>query len=72
MLHLEELEVDWTFKKDDSEIFNVYRTKVPGGWLLLMYKYGFSDSHEKSYGWGYGGATFLPDPNHQWDGSSLE
>jgi len=34
----------------------VLRAKVPGGWLV----------HTKAAG----GLTFLPDPNHEWDGSS--
>jgi len=38
---------------------SVYRAKVPGGWLVATKD---SDS---------GGVTFLPDPNHEWDGSSL-
>jgi hypothetical protein len=33
----------------------VYRAKIPGGWLV-----SFSD-----------GLTFVPDPEHRWDGSSL-
>ena len=32
------------------------RTKVPGGWLVSVTN---------------GGLTFLPDPGHDWDGSSL-
>lgn len=32
------------------------RTKVPGGWLISVTN---------------GGLTFLPDPDHAWDGSSL-
>ena len=33
----------------------MYRTKIPGGWL---------------FAWG-DGLTFVPDPNHEWDGNSL-
>ena len=36
----------------------VLRTKVPGGWLVLV-------------AGGSGGLTFYPDPEHRWDGSSL-
>ena len=39
---------------------HTYRTKVPGGWLLSA-----SDADGM-------GLTFLPDPNHGWDGNSLE
>lgn len=45
----------------------VYRSKVPGGWLVFMVDNG-SDGDA---GWGYGGATFYPDPEHKWDGGSL-
>lgn len=38
----------------------VYRAKVPGGWLVATRSY---DS---------GGVTFLPDPEHEWDGHSLD
>ena len=34
----------------------LYRTKVPGGWVLCVDTFG---------------ATFYPDPGHIWDGSSL-
>ena len=37
----------------------VYRAKVPGGWLIRM-----EGLHEESI-------TFLPDPAHKWNGSSL-
>lgn len=36
-----------------------YRAKVPGGWLIMV------------RGSTAPGLTFLPDPNHQWDGNSL-
>lgn len=36
-----------------------YRARVPGGWLVFL--------------WGAGtGATFFPDPDHEWDGGTLE
>jgi hypothetical protein len=34
---------------------SVARTKIPGGWLMCLEK----------------GVTFVPDPNHEWDGGSL-
>ncbi len=37
--------------------WNVLRTKVPGGWLVLVI-------HSTS------GLTFYPDPEHKWDGGS--
>jgi len=36
-----------------------FRAKIPGGWLV-----GRPDS-------GGTGTTFVPDPEHKWDGSSL-
>ena len=42
------LKLDW----------NIYRAKVPGGWLVLV-------MHNTS------GLTFYPDPDHKWDGTSL-
>ncbi len=41
-----------------------YRTKVPGGWLMTV-KYHYMESIG-------GGVTFIPDPNHEWDGYSLD
>jgi hypothetical protein len=38
--------------------WSVHRTKVPGGWLVLVI-------HNTS------GLTFYPDPEHTWDGGSL-
>jgi hypothetical protein len=38
---------------------DLYRTKVPGGWLILI---------EQRDGCG---ATFVPDPQHKWNGKSL-
>lgn len=41
------------FKLDE-----VYRSKVPGGWLVLVANNAR-------------GITFYPDPEHKWDGGSL-
>jgi len=38
--------------------WNVHRTKVPGGWLVLVIT-------------NTSGLTFYPDPEHKWDGGSL-
>lgn len=38
--------------------WKVYRTKVVGGWLVLVVQ---STS----------GLTFYPDPEHKWDGANL-
>ncbi|MBF9000558.1 hypothetical protein [Vibrio nitrifigilis] len=40
-----------------------YRTKIPGGWLIATCE---ADSD------GIGsGVTFIPDPDHQWNGNSI-
>lgn len=39
--------------------WSCYRAKIPGGWLVL------SDGSEER------GLTFVPDPKHEWDGTSL-
>ncbi|OGP49154.1 MAG: hypothetical protein A2Y79_11160 [Deltaproteobacteria bacterium RBG_13_43_22] len=72
MLKLEKLEQDREFK-DQMPVFNVYRSKIPGGWLVFMYnlEYEKDTTLQLAYGWGYGGVTFVPDPEHKWDGSSL-
>ena len=38
--------------------WNVFRAKVPGGWLVLVMQ-------------NVSGVTFVSDPDHSWDGSSL-
>ena len=42
---------------------HIYRSKVPGGWLLAMY-----DTRSTS---DFGSVAFYPDPSHDWDGNSL-
>ncbi len=45
----------------------LYRAKVPGGWLILL-----SDkSDDAARAWGMGALTFIPDPEHEWEGGSL-
>jgi hypothetical protein len=49
----------WQKIKNTGEVSGVNdskRAKVPGGWLVMVWS---------------GSITFLPDPNHQWDGNSL-
>ena len=41
----------------DSSGHSVWRTSIPGGWLVTV---------------GGSSVTFVPDPNHQWDGGSAE
>jgi hypothetical protein len=49
------------FEKLDIDALSarVNRAKVPGGWLVIS---------TSSSG---GGVTFLPDPEHKWDGGSV-
>ncbi|QDT11002.1 hypothetical protein [Planctomycetes bacterium K23_9] len=47
----------------DAKSMTFNRAKVPGGWLVTSTLY----SGPKGYG-----ITFVPDPNHAWDGSSVE
>ncbi|MBI5885591.1 MAG: hypothetical protein HZB85_03295 [Deltaproteobacteria bacterium] len=50
--------IRWESIKSDRMIV-VYRTKVPGGWLILV-----KEKEEASI-------TFYPDPTHAWDGNSI-
>lgn len=53
----------WEELKNDGGPRYSYRSKVPGGWLL---------STCESTGDGIGsGVTFIPDPNHDWNGHSV-
>lgn len=50
---------------------NVYRAKVPGGWLVLAYEKTTKEKRSipGNYGIGMGigtGVTFVPDPGHTW------
>jgi len=53
-----------TMREDHGLLDSRYvteRAKVPGGWLVIA-QFKVGGSH---------GLTFLPDPNHQWDGGTL-
>jgi hypothetical protein len=50
--------VEWEVLK--SKGFYTKRAKVPGGWFVMV---------EQMLGTG---AFFYPDPDHSWDGTSLE
>lgn len=56
-LYLEELNVRYG---DDKRAQYAYRSRVPGGWLIFVYKGGLV------------GATFYPDPSHSWDGGTQQ
>jgi hypothetical protein len=50
----------------------VERAKIPGGWLVRWLNYDFHPSLDAAQaGLSYGGITFVPDPEHTWDGKSL-
>lgn len=49
-------------KLEGEQYLNTFRCKVPGGWLITV-------RHHVSP---YLGVTFMPDPEHSWDGCSLE
>ncbi|MFD3397362.1 hypothetical protein ACE41R_11065 [Alteromonas macleodii] len=55
VLHWEAVKVENT----GGHIHRAHRTKVPGGWLVTLSNNNGLDS------------SFIPDPNHEWDGSSL-
>lgn len=44
---------------------SLYRTPVPGGWLLV----GFEND---AFGGAKTSVTFYPDPHHSWNGGSVE
>ncbi|HGS4540647.1 hypothetical protein [Vibrio parahaemolyticus] len=59
-----EATLDWETLKNVGGVQKSYRTKVPGGWLVSVQNYNPN---------GIGcGVTFLPDPEHLWDGNSLK
>lgn len=41
---------------------DAWRAKVPGGWLFIAW---WGPTYDGS------GATFIPDPEHKWDGNSI-
>ncbi|MBZ0235608.1 MAG: hypothetical protein K8M05_24980 [Deltaproteobacteria bacterium] len=47
---------------DSSGSCNIDRAKVPGGWLVRMISRGHN---------GESGLAFVPDPQHTWDGKSV-
>ncbi len=58
MLTFERVDGEW-----EGKTINVSRAAVPGGWLMLIV--------HATGPMGQGGVTFVPDPSHTWDGSSI-
>ncbi len=54
--------VDWEELRSSGGLLSVFRTKVPGGWLV----YVCNGYHH------HGGVTFYADPSHSWNGESLD
>ncbi len=52
--------LEWTEMRSSGALLSVYRTKVPGGWLV----YACNGYHH------HGGLTFYPDPAHSWTDDS--
>ncbi len=46
----------------------IRRSKIPGGWLVTARPSEISSFGESKAG---AGITFVPDPEHRWDGTSL-
>jgi len=55
-----------TLQSDKYEQEQVVRTKIPGGWLVMVDKWDINEERPVGVG-----VTFVPDPEHKWDGSSL-
>ncbi len=56
-LHWEQI-----YSRGDLEGVNIFRSKIPGGWLMLI---KYFDSAEKEMA----SMTFVPDTMHLWSGS---
>ncbi len=55
-----DLSFQWVSK--DKVPGNIYRTAVPGGWLVVL----AASEHPANPS-----MTFIPDENHKWDGKSI-
>ena len=53
----------------DIEDGYLYRAKIPGGWLVVFVS---EKDSRQDVGKRAAGTTFVPDTNHEWDGSSLD
>lgn len=60
--------IKWEKLKHTPHYGNVYRARVPGGWLVLADTWArHADTEgERHYDSTGVGITFYPDPNHEW------
>ena len=58
----EEIRLSFQQLRGDNPDWTLYRAKIPGGWLLTNQRQPDGGK----------GLTFVPDPDHQWDGGSLD
>ena len=57
------------FEPVPSDRFDVYRAKVPGGWLVATSNDAVVTIHDivqEGYQWRTS-ITFMPDPKHEWE-----
>ena len=52
-----------------QEDCTMFRSKVPGGWLVLLRSFILSGDETNSFT-ATNSITFYPDPEHTWDGGS--
>ena len=76
----------WERLPNDMSDCNLYRAKLPGGWLILIIYskpqsvpvqvYNNEGQAESYVGYQDSppnvSSTFFPDPDHQWDGTTLD
>ena len=61
MVNLDFQPIHTTFAGNAQEYVHVYRAQIPGGWLVSV----------QSGIYGAFAVTFVPDPEHGWDGGSI-
>lgn len=77
-IYWQEIEHNWPTNDGKTPSFRVGRAKVPGGWLVIFFELrteeywaNMRENFSEVWAAGFGGLTFVPDPNHSWDGNSL-
>lgn len=65
--------VTWQRLVNDGATGRIWRAAVPGGWLVRVDDVLPNDTEFRDGDASYAlSVTFLPDPEHQWDGWSVE